>query len=71
MIAPNVWFVWKHCEGKADEFCGVFDAKDKAEKVCVLPEQYLAPAVMNEDVTNERGPWPGSEWPNWPGSEPE
>jgi len=50
---PNLW-----------EFQGVFDMKHKAEAACHGPLYFVAPALLNQALSDESLPeWEGLYWP--------
>ena len=45
------------------EFCGVFSTEEKAIAACVNDCQFIGLAILDEDYSEESGPWPEAYYP--------
>ena len=46
------------------EFQGVFSTEEAAVGACRTKRHFVAPAKLNEDLPDERTPWPGFYYPS-------
>lgn len=61
----KLWVVGKIlCQSEHSwEFAGVFSSQDLAISACVEESYFVAPAVLDENITGDARPWPGAYYP--------
>lgn len=57
-MTQRVWVVGKTTPGGAWEFCGVFDAPEKAEAACTTAYHFIGPTTLNRRLSDKRRTWP-------------
>jgi len=59
----ELWIVGRMHDGGAWEFMGVFDDRNVAISKCVIDDDFIAPAILNEELPQEQMEWDGCFYP--------
>jgi hypothetical protein len=67
--SPMKLFIVVKCKDSREtdsafEFIGVFDSEEKAVAACVDVRYGIGPAILNEDLGDEREDWPDFYYPH-------
>ena len=60
----NLWIVGRSYGSDSPwAFLGVYDTEEAAVNACQLAIDFIAPATLNKDTTEDGGDWPGCRYP--------
>ena len=59
----KLWIVGRMYNDEPWEFMGIYDDRDVAISKCVELNDFIGPATLNEDVSQEKIEWPECVYP--------